>query len=738
MNCNEQISEIRKRIQNKEYNVAEGELLELINRANTKEIEDENNTHYSFNNYIETLLFWNLYKPQKKNIDPDVNYAEVYYYLGFINVKQKNYGKAIEYLEQGLQWNPIDVTLIIERATIYRMLGETEKFKAEIEKTHSLIYRSFDMARYYAELGWYYVEKRVFDLANALYTYSISYENTQLARNGLMYIAKQQDREARISTNEEIKKLLMDYNISRGFNKSTVNLIYEEYQRLQKYKPQPTVVRFLSQRLYDMTLDKKFMTYYNLKDEKLGVRDEKTSTIKQDNEKLIEYIQEIPGYPVFKFHFPDSMGEYIKYSANVFELKKNNIQKIRVMISKCNSEENLEEDAKKWIEKNKRDAQMEDVSYRKEKIKNIPIEVYELRKIETNGIRIYKIGYVNGCRITISGGKTEGKEEIINTAFEKLTWVEATASKKESFFENLENSLKTAYTDYENNKIAEVGKEIEKILDELLKDDKKVQENMISKIFVYDVFKAIIFNSFYHKIQLTNNDLDSLLADKELVKKNIIEFCENFKEQKDIISQAESLNDNMLKSINDKMIEDVLHTIMINIGKKNIKITIKPVDKKPVENKPIIVNCPACNTNFELKWNVPATEKTFYCKCPNCGMELKRGNPNYKGNEKVSDNKDKIITYLINTLKQTEKRAITSFDYLNQHEDIANEFASCIDGNQFNYCDNGIVVEGYTAKSLKEEVGEKLSDLGVYNYLVYLRNNPDEAKRNLAAGLPRK
>ena len=31
--------------------------------------------------------------------------------------------------------------------------------------------------------------------------------------------------------------------------------------------------------------------------------------------------------------------------------------------------------------------------------------------------------------------------------------------------------------------------------------------------------------------------------------------------------------------------------------------------------------------------NLPvlATEKTFYCKCPNCGMELKRGNPNYKG-----------------------------------------------------------------------------------------------------------
>lgn len=55
---------------------------------------------------------------------------------------------------------------------------------------------------------------------------------------------------------------------------------------------------------------------------------------------------------------------------------------------------------------------------------------------------------------------------------------------------------------------------------------------------------------------------------------------------------------------------------------------------------------------------------------------------------------------------------------------------------QFNYCDNGIIVEGYSAKSLKEKVGNKLSDLGVYNYLIYLRENPDEAKQNLDAGLP--
>ena len=178
---------------------------------------------------------------------------------------------------------------------------------------------------------------------------------------------------------------------------------------------------------------------------------------------------------------------------------------------------------------------------------------------------------------------------------------------------------------------------------------------------------------------------------------------------------------------------------IINKSFKTIKWENAPIGKisKKEETKPIIVNCPACNTDFELKWNVPATEKTFYCKCLNCGMEIKRSNPNYKEPGTISgNNKDKIITYLINIAKLTEKRALASYEKLNQHEDTLNEFANCINEEQFNYCDNGIIVEGYSAKSLKEKVGNKLSDLGVYNYLIYLRENPDEAKQNLDVGLP--
>lgn len=771
MNYNEKILEAEKLIQNKEYIKAENLLLSIIDSAIVKNIEDQSATHYSFNNYVETLLFWNIFQPKKKNIEPDINYSQVYYYLGFINIDMKNYEKALEYHKKGLEWNPVNVSIMFEIAAIYKITGKIEMYKEQIEKTHIYIYDSAYMAKYYRELGWYFIEKNLFDIANALYTQSIKYLDIENARLELIFIAKQENKSVRFSTKEEIKKLFSEYNIKSGFNLNVVNMIVEEYQRLSKFKPQSSAVKELSQILYDITLHSKFMTYYELKDEEHGVKIEvpfiweyiekdnyekaniykdtvfflvtpekqtvnvlcygrcsnekldeavnidieniknnglqveqkyniegilrcrqvfikvkqrdknirlfrvykivngflfctswqvdceendlnqlltnisnsfemnvvnsltvinknikveedkqtekddiiiininteygknkindrlikmlhiyadvtiredkqdpfwtdtaknvlemiilinlenlgaistkqliqqltntnelktyikaninklskpelagimsiksiidsnkpfdsvmeilrdafkinntgkinleqnktKVDNQKNDSDELIEYSQEIPDYPTFKFYFPKSMGQYFKYNSNIFELKKDNIQKIRVMISKCSSEENLEADAKRWIEKNKIDAKMEEVCYKKEKIKDIPIEFYELRRIGGNGTRIYKIGYVNGCRITISGWKINEKEKIINTAFEKISWIEP-------------------------------------------------------------------------------------------------------KKQKE-------------------------------------------------ENKPITVECIACNTNFELKWNVPVTEKIFYCKCPNCGVELKKENPNYKEN----------------------------------------------------------------------------------------------------------
>lgn len=157
---------------------------------------------------------------------------------------------------------------------------------------------------------------------------------------------------------------------------------------------------------------------------------EPKNDIKQNNEQvdikgsgLKAFPFETEGYPRFVFYFPEDLGIVKKPYSNVFEIINDKVQKVRVMVSKCKSFDNFKSDTQKWIEKNKLDGKMEDVSYRNEVINDISIEVYELKYLEHPEWphKLYKVGFVEGYRITISGWLVKGREKIIDQAFEKLT-----------------------------------------------------------------------------------------------------------------------------------------------------------------------------------------------------------------------------------------------------------------------------------------------------------------------------
>lgn len=892
---------IKGLIKNKDYEKAENMLLDLITQSNNKVIEDENNTYYSFNNYIEILIFWYMYKPEKRNICPDINYSEIYYYLGFINIEIKNYGKAQEYFKKGLEWNPMDVSIMFENAYLYRMLGDIERYKAEIEKTNPFIYEIGYMAKYYRELGWYYVEKKSFDLANALYTQSLAFYETDMAKRELEFIAKSENRKARLSTAEEMQKLFRDYNITFGFNRNIVDIIIDEYNRLYNENPQPDVINFISKKLYDITLDDKYMTFYELKDE--------NTETKIDVPFTWSYIRK-----------EDFEKNDIAKNTAFFLLTRGN-QNINIAYENKCSDEEFDDRVKLNIENIKKYGIEVEEQYRTSGTKS-NIELFLRVNHNGNIIRLFQVyrvvnGYLFSAAWQVKNADIELDKLLIdvNNSFamkvvNSLKPINEITNKQESFEVTVNNNtrnedftIQKINEEYANNKISlMLVKMLHIYADTKIKEDKQdpfwsktaknvllllilsnlvanenvsekqimeqIKEDAIAKMFIKNnidklllpelseiissksiidsekLFKSVMDIIREDMLSKLGNDIenstksikpkevskDEKVKEENKIKGYIIKMKEYIIKMKDgtkfklyfpenlgeytpskffnnifeikqgktqkirvMINNCseeefeDSAKDWIKKNEKDAKMETVAYrkeTInnipievyelkfleknncvnriykiglvnncrviisggiikgkeeIINKAFKTIKWENAPIGKisKKEETKPIIVNCPACNTDFELKWNVPATEKTFYCKCLNCGMEIKRSNPNYKEPGTISgNNKDKIITYLINIAKLTEKRALASYEKLNQHEDILNEFANCINEEQFNYCDNGIIVEGYSAKSLKEKVGNKLSDLGVYNYLIYLRENPDEAKKNLDAGLP--
>ena len=271
MNYKDKIIEIDKMIKNKQYIVAKRELENIIAMEEFKVPEDERATHYSFYNYIEAAIYFNKYRPQKKNIDPNNNIAEVYFFLGYIEYENKNYEKAIEYLDKGLEWNPVSIQIMSEKINVYRSMGDWEKYRVEIEKAYEFIYEVPFMAKYYRDLGFYYTEKGLYDVSNALYSYSRYFVDDELVRNELMYIAQQEHREPRFSTKEEIEYLFKKYNIPQGISNNIIQIIYGEYQNLLKDKPDLPVTLYLQRTLYNITKDKQFMLYMSMHDDITGI-----------------------------------------------------------------------------------------------------------------------------------------------------------------------------------------------------------------------------------------------------------------------------------------------------------------------------------------------------------------------------------------------------------------------------------------------------------------------------------
>jgi len=97
---------------------------------------------------------------------------------------------------------------------------------------------------------------------------------------------------------------------------------------------------------------------------------------------------------------------------------------------------------------------------------------------------------------------------------------------------------------------------------------------------------------------------------------------------------------------------------------------------------------------------------------------------------------DKIIAkYLIDECNKSEAFAASCIQKITAHPDIMTAFVEWIHVRDFRLI-SAPVVQGIDVIQL--HMTGKLTPVGVFNYLIYLRNKPEEALEALQSGLPRK
>ena len=97
---------------------------------------------------------------------------------------------------------------------------------------------------------------------------------------------------------------------------------------------------------------------------------------------------------------------------------------------------------------------------------------------------------------------------------------------------------------------------------------------------------------------------------------------------------------------------------------------------------------------------------------------------------------EKIIHYLVNERGQKQQVAAKIAAPFEKHDDIRAELEKWIEHKEYPQ-ENSLTIEGYTAEMISK-LAPFMDGVGVYNFMVTLRERPNNGKRIIAEGFPRK
>ncbi len=144
-----------------------------------------------------------------------VNVGEIWRFFGSKLWQAGQQADAREAFTRALRWNPVDVESMLALGECCKHARDLEKFWEVTDEMYDLCNTRALLARYYRNLGFYYVEKYQPDLAEALYLYSELYCPTEGAQNELKFLAEALERPTPLHTEEELRAILERAEIPR-------------------------------------------------------------------------------------------------------------------------------------------------------------------------------------------------------------------------------------------------------------------------------------------------------------------------------------------------------------------------------------------------------------------------------------------------------------------------------------------------------------------------------------------
>ena len=165
--------------------------MEEQNTEYTHIMDDPNADRFCFANQMEFIMYAGHCKKvgKKKNViwENKSTYQDRYM-QGYRLYEDGKYEKALAAYKNALDVNPVGIGARFEICECYIKLGNLIGARTTLLEMQEYLVENENIARFYRRLGYISIELQEYQLAAALFIYSMKFEKSNLVADELMYI----------------------------------------------------------------------------------------------------------------------------------------------------------------------------------------------------------------------------------------------------------------------------------------------------------------------------------------------------------------------------------------------------------------------------------------------------------------------------------------------------------------------------------------------------------------------
>lgn len=188
--------------------------------------DDKVSEYYCFDNLMEEILYSYYTKPEKDLRHSDIDYATIYTQYGSLLIDLERWDDAQKALEKAREWNPASAYVIFELCETYKHKNQLQLYFDTVKEAFKFAYEPKTVARCFRNLGWYFVEKELYDEAIAVYVMSLQFEKSDFVSSEMFYISQKTGKQVSQPTLDDIKKVAEKYGFPLGAHKDVVGVAY--------------------------------------------------------------------------------------------------------------------------------------------------------------------------------------------------------------------------------------------------------------------------------------------------------------------------------------------------------------------------------------------------------------------------------------------------------------------------------------------------------------------------------